>query len=197
MSNDTPVWFLDVDGVVNAISNICPEGFSSGYARPNEEHYNQYKIQWDPRVIDAINDLHRSGVIEVQWLTTWGSGANGELRKLIGINELDVACEPPGAVAESWATYAPPTPSREWWKLTFIKQWHEENPGRKFVWTDDDIPLEDVAEEFVKQTMTCFAIAPLQQRTLTIREVDRVERWLLGRGTREYIRHGFQVNVAR
>lgn len=188
MTDKRPAWFLDVDGVINAICGVAPPGFSSGHAAPGGDDNHKYKIQWDPQVITRINDLDASGDVEILWLTTWGSGANRSLRRLIGINELKVACEPPRRVSApyAWSSYPP----GKWWKLVAVQQFHKKNPGRPIIWTDDDLVFEREAVEWLREK-DVLAIAPLQQETLSSRDLDRIEVFVKGdRAVRKLWLHG-------
>jgi hypothetical protein len=175
---DKPVWFLDIDGVINAITYACPDGFSEGSASPGEPH-GSYSIKWNPVIIEAIKELHDKGVVEVQWLTTWGSGANGDLRELVGLDELKVAGEPPlyawGGYNKNSYTTMEDRPS--WWKHAVVQKFHEENPSRKIVWTDDDLAFEKEASNWVKGKKI-LAIAPRQAETLRMTDIARIRSFL-------------------
>jgi hypothetical protein len=175
---DRPVWFLDIDGVINAITYACPEGFEEGSASPGEPH-GSYPIHWNPYIIEAINEMHDKGWVEVQWLTTWGSGANGELRELVGLQEFTVAAEPPlyawGSYNKNSYTTMDDRPS--WWKHAVVQDFHAKNPSRKIVWTDDDLAFEKEASNWVKGKKI-LAIAPRQAESLRMSDIARIRTFL-------------------
>ena len=68
----SPIWFLDIDGVVNAAGLDLPphlvrtDATTAGTTWP---------IHYSPQVVEFINMVHRGGLAEVRWLTTWGQDA--------------------------------------------------------------------------------------------------------------------------
>ncbi|MEU1763329.1 hypothetical protein [Micromonospora sp. NPDC005652] len=68
MAGLSPVWLLDVDGVINASRpgwNAVPW---KGYAY---DRATEYKIRWAPQLIARIYELHRAGLVEIRWCSTW------------------------------------------------------------------------------------------------------------------------------
>ncbi|MDI6102385.1 hypothetical protein QLQ12_27575 [Actinoplanes sp. NEAU-A12] len=117
-----PVWLLDVDGVVNA--------FRSGwYARPRlvqvysaADDYD-YRIRYEPRLVDAIRRVHADGLAEVTWCSTWCSDA-AALEDALGLPTLPRAfTEQVGGAAVCAA------------KLAAARRVLA--AGRRLVWTDD------------------------------------------------------------
>lgn len=178
----TPIWFLDIDGVINAVTRATPEGFSAGYASPAPDDH-KYKIQWNPEVVKRIQEMHDSGLVNVMWLTTWGSGANGALRELVGLCELEVAGEPPSYASGGYNYYQ--ANPRGWWKLGVVQRFYAENPKRKYVWTDDDLALEPEARAFI-EGKNIFAIAPNEARSLSLRDLELIEAFLSGKSAPKY-----------
>ncbi len=179
--DSTPIWFLDVDGVINAITSRDTDRFQSGRANPDGPGAGNYQfsIRWDASIIARINELQDSGRVKVMWLTTWGSGANGQLRELIGINELEVADEPPSM--RGYASYDDNEPAPGgWWKAGTVRTFVENSPAnRKFIWTDDDIIHEPHAIEYIG-SHNILAIAPLEYVTLVHDDIDKIELFLDG-----------------
>ncbi len=92
-----------------------------------------WPILWTPAVVNRLRAWHDSGHAEIQWLTTWGHDANGELRALLGLLELVVAGtyqdeDDAGAGTEagtSHASVAPSAPdplSGHWWKYDVVRR---------------------------------------------------------------------------
>lgn len=72
-----PVWLLDFDGVINAISTkgdrSVHDDWRHGHAYPDDGGDGKTKgfpILWSPSVVDVIVDAVDRGV-NVTWLTTW------------------------------------------------------------------------------------------------------------------------------
>jgi hypothetical protein len=147
----TPLLLLDVDGVLNALwqgqpPDAWPE-WSRGSATADGR---RWPITWAPAVVDRLRGWHADGVVELQWLTTWGHDANGELRELLGLPELVVAgtyqdADQDAGMAEdldAHAAVAPAAPdplSGQWWKYDVVRRLRDAQPGRSIVWVDDEL----------------------------------------------------------
>lgn len=140
----TPVWLLDIDGVINAVSRKFPT-----HAWPEEvwrteripNSMGTFPITWAQPVIDFLRDTHERGRAEVRWHTTWQEEAQ-LVADLTGLPVFPVADAPEfrngSADAAAWIA-AGSRPGREpWWKLGAAMRVVEQE-GRPLVWTDDDI----------------------------------------------------------
>lgn len=142
-----PIIMLDVDGVLNffphhanfRIGESLPftdgeVGRANPGSTPHGGYSRSYEINWSPTVIRFFLELHESGKAEVCWLTTWGSGANGELSDLIGFpGNFRVLGEPP-RLATRFHTEDDSYEDRDdWWKFTCAKRVRRENPDTKIV----------------------------------------------------------------
>lgn len=156
-----PLLLLDVDGVLNALGDddeyatAWPK-WCGGYATADG---TKWPFTWAPAVIERLRAWHEAGYVEIQWLTTWGQGANGELRELLGLPELVVAGtydeDDAGAATvdggTSHASTAPAAPdplSGRWWKYDVVRRVIAERPGRLVIWVDDE--LHDAASPFAR-----------------------------------------------
>ena len=170
MPSPPPVLLLDVDGVLNAVRLDLPEGWRRGT-------YNGYSLSWDPTVTARLRELHESGRVELQWLTTWTSMADELLAEPMGL--------PRGLRTHSREDVLPTGFGGErrgipgWWKLAAARAVAEAEPGRRIVWIDDD--LTDRAEdtsEWLAANEQVLVVAPDLLVGLTHAELDRVEAWL-------------------
>lgn len=134
-----PVWLLDIDGVLNAISaepdpSIWPAG---EWIRA---HAMCQGIDWPllaaRPVLDFIRRVHESGRAEIRWHTTWQreAPAAGRALKLPDFPvhpcpEFDAFLQQLGGAAPS---------GERWWKLPAADRVIGEE-GRSLIWTDDDI----------------------------------------------------------
>lgn len=130
-----PVWFLDIDGVINAVSKIE----NSHYSRFNEWHeveVNGYKIRYATDVIDFINRM--SERVEIRFLTTWKDKAVEMLAPAVGLNVFpyDDSIGTWGANGSFGGSHE--DPANRWWKLNVIMK-HIEKSEDHFIWTDDDM----------------------------------------------------------
>lgn len=171
----TPLWLLDIDGVINAVGRAYSRPwpvFKSGQASPYsllDPDDRAYTITWAPALTSKIRELHESGAVEVQWLTTWGSGANVQLNELVGLPAFEVAEEPDARSGK--------LPSFAWWKFEAAKDVAAANPGRKVIWTDDDLWSEPLATNFARDN-GWLAIAPHTQHGLTPEHVAEIVAYL-------------------
>lgn len=176
----TPIWLLDVDGVINALpwrgdaTDESWDDYATGYASPSPDRgpNRGYEITYSPTLLARIRELHESGAVEVRWLTTWGHGANGEsLRALTGLPELEVAGDP--MIVSGFAG----APSRYWWKFDDARRVREEEPDRPIIWTDDDLKSFDDACKWASEN-NVFAIAPDDVTGLTPLNLHWIEQFV-------------------
>ena len=123
-----PIWFLDIDGVVNAISDAIPPGYRRTTALTMGRGW---RIVYSPDVVDFINFAHRQRLAEVRWLTTWEQDAHRELAPTVGLDAFP-AYDIPDADSPSG-----------WWKADVVALSVAEEK-RPIIWTDDDLGQEDV-----------------------------------------------------
>ena len=91
-----PILLLDVDGVLNAPRRELPEGWQRGT-------FNGFLLSWDPTITARLRELHESGRVEIQWLTTWTTDADRLLAEPMGL--------PRGLRTHGRANTAPTGPS--------------------------------------------------------------------------------------
>jgi hypothetical protein len=125
LRTDTPVWLLDVDGVINVEHPGWGTVPRTGYAWAGSE---QYKIRWAPALVGFIGHLHTTDTVEVRWCTTWCAYAD-ELERLFRLPRLGRAFT--DSINGEAAAMA---------KLAAARQVLAE--GRRLIWTDDtEVPL--------------------------------------------------------
>lgn len=152
----TPIWLLDVDGVLNAVTSepdlaVWPD-YRSGFATAR---HRRWPITWSPTVVRAVREVHEARRAEVLWLTTWDDDANGDLAHLLGLPALPVA----GRSRETKAE-----PHNGWWKLQVARRVHHEDPSRPLLWTDDDLSYDSEASEWI--STRGLGISPMTDRGL-------------------------------
>ncbi|BCY15607.1 hypothetical protein [Actinoplanes sp. L3-i22] len=164
MSSEPPVWLLDVDGVVNA--------FRAGwYAAPSvvqvysaADAYD-YRIRYEPRLVEAIRRIHVSGQATVTWCTTWCSDA-AALEHAFDLPELPRAFnEPVTGTAASQA------------KLAAAHRVIAS--GRRLIWTDDvEVDLHAAVCAPWAADGRALLISPNATRGLRTEHLHRIERFL-------------------
>lgn len=126
-----PVWLLDVDGVINAITGKAPSGPWPRNAWRLFDHTNTltgevWPIRTAQPVVDFIRKVHEQGRAQIRWHTTWQESAN-DLGAELGLPEFSVLAAP---------EFTNNATRHSWWKLPgALRVLDEERP---LVWTDDD-----------------------------------------------------------
>lgn len=126
--------------------------WSRGHA---EADGTRWPIVWSPAVIDRLRHWHEQGLVELQWLTTWGHDANGELGELLGLPALQIAgtydevALNGGVMARVGASHASVAPSApdpltgRWWKYDVVRRVLAAQPDRTVIWVDDELYEHD------------------------------------------------------
>lgn len=134
MTGKPPWWFLDVDGVVASWDQ--PKKAKHGkYERVAVTALDgvTYPIDYSLAVVDRINAMHRAGLVEVVWLTTWNRSARECLAPAIGLDDFAVLEDP----ADPALSDKPYERTRLWWKTHLVMQAAAAEPDRPLIWTDD------------------------------------------------------------
>ncbi|MCW2741910.1 MAG: hypothetical protein JWR45_2332 [Blastococcus sp.] len=174
MTSPPPVLLLDVDGVLNAVRRDLPDGWRRGT-------FNGYVLSWDPTVVDRLRELHETGRVQLQWLTTWTSMADELLAEPMGLPRGLRTHSRQGVLPTGFGEERRGLPG--WWKLAAARAVAEAEPDRRIVWIDDD--LADQAEdtsEWLAANEQVLVVSPEYTTGLTHAELDRVEAWLAGTG---------------
>lgn len=167
-SGTVPLLLLDVDGVLNAFGAQYAEdlGWSdwrTGYATADGR---SWPIVFAPEPIARLREWHEQGAVELQWLTTWGHDANGDLRRLVGLPELQVAGTydepgdlPAGQAAATFpvASHAAVSPSApdvgagDWWKHGVVQRLLVTCADRRLIWVDDELQSDSPYVEWARE----------------------------------------------
>lgn len=191
-----PLWLLDVDGVLNAVTNNPDRTVWDDWQR-GEAHAQgaRWPICFSPTVSRTIRRLSEGRFVDIRWLTTWKDNANGDLRELVGLPAFPVAGAHISAEASPSATAAsagdgPPAhgavpPGRHgaksWWKFDAVRELVQAAPNRPLIWTDDDLRLERDAVTWVRDhTRSNLVLAPPPAVGLTPRQLRRIEEFCAG-----------------
>lgn len=182
-----PVWLLDFDGVVNALSRRPPktvgyrEWRSARVEMPSETRRSGkpvvYPLLWSPTVVSVITRAVDAGV-DVRWLTTWREHTRMLPEIIPGLPELpwiDESCLPP-AVA---ATLDPAVGDLSvQWKIECAKATVGEDVP--VLWTDDSILVGVFARRWArtrKRGLTT-AFTPRPNLGLIPRDLSVVADWV-------------------
>ncbi len=164
-----PLWLLDIDGVINANK----PGWS---APPRRIRCAGFVIRWAPALIDRIRSLHRDGVVEVRWSSTW-CGFPPQLDELsarLGLRLESAFGDRPAHLC--------------WGDMKANAALDAVREGRRLIWTDDDevgaarelfTLLADAARDG-----RALLIAPRSNRGLQPADLDAIEAFAAKGGAR-------------
>lgn len=150
------VWLLDVDGVLNANK---PGWSAAPYQGRAYADVDEFKLRWAPALIERIKGIHRPGLVDVVWCTTWCPWAD-QVERLMGLPEF----------GRAW------TDDKRGWHAREAKRGAARDviaSGRRLVWTDDDaIPYDRTGLE------GALLIAPRVVRGLQPDDLDAIEAFV-------------------
>lgn len=187
-----PLLLLDVDGVLNAVTALPDPAVWPDWRQGRATAAGRsWPISWSPSVVAAV--LGWRELADVQWLTTWGHDANGELRDLLGLPELPVAGthadadfppqagEPDPVLQGSLAAVTPAAPdelTRRWWKFDLVRRIVRGAPDRPLVWVDDDLSGQADVRAWMERESRCLLVAPSPRTGLSPQDLAEVEAFL-------------------
>ncbi|WP_329103074.1 hypothetical protein OG792_25675 [Micromonospora sp. NBC_01699] len=179
----TPVWLLDIDGVVNAISRKPDRS-----AWPRDQWVTgtassagaDWPILAAQPVLDFIRTVHESGRAEVRWHTTWQHDARN-LARLLRLPRFATQDSPEfGEREQLLAGAAPVAVHRGWWKYPAAERVVRDE-GRPLVWTDDDATWElrahDNGNELSRLAPTLI-VSPQTHLGLTPKHLRNIDAFL-------------------
>jgi hypothetical protein len=186
VTDQRPVWLLDIDGVINAVSrdfptHVWPEEVWQQKRIANAS--GNFPITWAQPVIDFLRDTHERGRAEIRWHTTWQHEAQ-LVADLTGLPEFPVAHAPEfnsgSADMAAWIAAGGRPGSSPWWKLAAALR-VVQGEGRPLVWTDDDITDAlwgfDMGAHFEAHAPT-LAVCPDHRTGLIRRDLDIIDTFL-------------------
>ncbi|WP_433076425.1 HAD domain-containing protein [Dactylosporangium sp. CA-052675] len=151
-----PVWLLDVDGVIN----VKRPGWGAAPLQGRAYALGaEWRLRWAPALVQRIRRLHRDGVAEVRWCSTWCAWP-GEVERLFKLPGLDRAFGevPDFSVAKLAAA------------RTVLRE------GRRLVWTDDvEVPEPGPLHDELVRDGRALLIRPDPRRGLQPRHLDAIE----------------------
>lgn len=170
--SDAPVWFLDIDGVINSYPSPKPSMLKK-YGIYKYKEILGYPIWYSPRVIEFINMVYATGLCEVVWLTTWREAAPLVFAPAVGLNEFPAITDGRGNAYPHMGL---------WWKWLRVQEFLGDNESkRRVVWTDDDMNRE-VRKDFRYMYGTSreqnLLITPMSNPGLTPSALDEILNFL-------------------
>lgn len=159
----TPILYLDVDGVVNALSPVVPSFEHRSFT------VGSFAISWHPPTVARLVAWLGEGRITITWLTTWEGEANSELGPVMGIPRLPAARRSQAPTGERLGP---------WWKLAFVQDAYDR--GEAVIWVDDDIATTPHARHWLATTEPdrMLALSPEPEDGLGSEHLDLIDEWL-------------------
>lgn len=166
-----PIWFLDIDGVINSVGmpeagdGVDPSLYSTIEVPTSEDV--SWPITYSSKVVDFINEMSRSGLVEVHWLTTWQQDAHRFLGPAIGLDTFPAFDEPEMV-------------DTGWWKESVAREALRNDP-RPYIWTDDDLTIkigDSMQRHFVQDSLL---IGPSMRPGLTDKHLEAIRMFVSGR----------------
>lgn len=169
-----PLWLLDVDGVLNAVTAGTP----TSDVWPDWQTFRAevnlglgYRIWFSPTVTKFISDLHESGKVEVRWLTTWEGLANLHLGPALKLPEFELAGQRI-------------LPDHDiWWKFKIAQDAAED--GRPLIWTDDDLyaaendyHIGEQVHDWLYNRGPTLALSPSSRLGLQQKHLDKITKFI-------------------
>jgi hypothetical protein len=171
-----PVWLLDIDGVVNAMSKhppiqIWPEkDWVEVTVSDNTD--TKYRMLAAQPVLDFISEVHRRRKAEIRWHSTW----QGDSEKVGAALNL-----PHFWLQDAVAEFENQTDfllRGKWWKLPAA--WRVVGKEqRPLLWTDDDIvDLTKKETDALTVAGRTLLVAPTSTYGLSKRQLGRIAEFL-------------------
>ena len=161
--------YLDVDGVLNAVSKRTPSLKITGWENWKTKPVNGWPILYSPDMVALINDLAAREEVTFKWLTTWEDDAAKVLSPAIGINGQE--WEVLHGDQHAWGG------ERGWWKLDAIRADVEATDAERVAWIDDDIKAEPAAIEWINSRDDVLGISPRTSHGIDREDLERIERY--------------------
>ena len=161
---ETPVWLLDIDGVINAYA--YRQETPGAWPTYDFQMVDGFPIWMSPDIVAFIIRMHESGLVDIRWCTTWCDKANELMSPAFGLPEFPVGGRPYYPSDRSWKGHA---------ALEVVSK-----EKRDLIWTDDDAITREVRwhleRDDIDQEM--LLIAPKPTVGLTLEDCQTIEAFL-------------------
>lgn len=159
---ERPTWFLDVDGTIAPIFGSTPPSNAAAWSTLYPGIPSDLTVRYRRGLISEIAAMHRSGLVDVRWLSTWDDEALSDWARL-GLGPFPAT---PRAEAAG---------RRAWWKGNVVATWMRLHPSGRVIWTDDDITRQRLRGLDGSRLLT---IAPDPTVGLTERHLAVIRQWI-------------------
>lgn len=159
-----PVWFLSVDGVVNALGPADHHDVDDFVSTVAATRGETRSITFSPSIIDRINRLSCDRIVEIRWVSEWEQDARSLFAPAVGLDAF-LAHSNPQEVESPMS----------WWKGAIVIGEYLKS-GRPFIWTDDELD-EEIVESFSEEPVPLLLLAPDPAVGLTQTQLDQIEEF--------------------
>lgn len=179
-----PVWLLDIDGVINVVSEDPAESaWPSAHwcrFRAVDGRGREWPMVVAEPVVDFLWQVHDEELAEIRWHTTWQRQAS-DVGAALGLPDFPIqACPEFDRYDEQRLGGAPPV-GETWWKLPAAERVLADE-GRPLLWTDDDA-REELARPGARDRLdgTHLILSPRANVGLTPGNLRIIDAFLRGR----------------
>lgn len=182
----TPIWLLDFDGVINALSRrggraFWPDWRSARIDHPHREtnakgNIIRLPLLWSDTVIATVDDAVTAGV-DVRWLSTCRGDTERLLEVIPGLPELPWLDE---SILDD-ATARDLDPDRRMfsgpWKVEVAKAYVPDDAP--LLWTEDEFTVDVMSESWrrARKAPTTF-LRPHLMQGLVKKHVTEIREWI-------------------
>jgi hypothetical protein len=157
-----PYLFLDVDGVLNRISQSGGDwdDFEKHYLKPFNR--GTFCLHLSKTMCAALAELS----VDIVWLTTWCEEAASLVAPCVGWPEFPVA------------GFGSDLTGKKVSKIGCLEIYMEENGVRPFIWIDDDAIPYYASDDFDQQGWPHLLIRPNQYKGIEKHQIELIETFL-------------------
>lgn len=174
-----PVFFLDIDGVVNVIP---PRKGVPPHLKVWEDwrkiEVATYPINYSPNLIDHLNRISEKA--DIVWLTTWREEASKDFAPAVGLNEFKFLNHK--GVEDPWGTTSSfgGSPENRWWKMNAVLH-HIDTVGTPFIWIDDE--MRSSTKKYVRaiaedDNIPNLMFVPFDTRGIDREHIERIDSFI-------------------
>lgn len=186
MPGDRPIWLIDFDGVVNALSKRGGTQFWNDWRTATIDHPHgemnsrgnviRLSLLWSETVVGTMTMARDRGV-DVRWLSTWRGDTRQLLDVIPGLPELpwvDESILDTGSLNsldDSERMYSGP------WKVEVAKAYVPDDAP--LLWTEDEMRVDMLSESWrrSRSAATTF-IRPHPAQGLIARDIAEITAWI-------------------
>ncbi len=174
-----PVWLLDIDGVINAITKKPDPSVWPRDQWVRTTAFSGDDIEWPilaaTPVLDFLRRVHEKGRAEIWWHSTW-QHYSVNVGMALDLPEWPVLDCPEFAEQETFIATPLVERERVWWKFPAVQRLLVQ--GKRLLWTDDDAKFQLDFRKKREWEPQALVVAPHETTGLAPRHLRHIDRWL-------------------